>query len=152
MKDILIIEDNDSKFNTIKDILVKNFENINIDRSKSIYHSIKQIKIKEKRNEFFDLIFLDFNFPRFDEDDSYEIVKNAGLEILGQLFFIEKLDVYNDKIIITSSDDVRELLKTNGYENIPSVVCVSSFDYSKEIIMLTNKLINTSLNLYFFLC
>lgn len=140
MKNILIIEDNDNKYDDITNILNENFNNINIIRSKTICDSMNKIIHNEENIEFFDIILLDMNFPRYD-DDLDDICRKAGLEILENIFIIENLEIYNDKIIVTSSENVEELLIKKCFSNVKSLICDDCSDYSKELLNLTQPLL-----------
>lgn len=107
---IMIIEDNEKKLKSVVTFLEKNFEDLNITHKSSINGSLLELK---ENNEKYDVILLDMNFPRYENENNIE--RNAGLEVLKRLFFY-KIKV--EKIIMISSDDVSNDVKDIQKYNI----------------------------------
>ena len=132
---VLIIEDDDKKLSKINDVLIKNFDEI------TIVHTsfLKGAFLELKTNNDFDLIFLDFNFPRYKDSNKAEY--NAGLEVLSKYSYYYKDNYDKTKIIVTSSENqtntVNDFFKTNYLTGInidTSVVCASNTNFSSALI------------------
>lgn len=104
---ILISEDNDDKFNDIKSVLI-DFGLEKITRNKSINGTISSLIEND-----FDILILDMQMPRFEDDFNEEIETEAGIEILENIEFYSE-EIKNVKVIVISSDtDIEKKLKNN---------------------------------------
>lgn len=109
---ILISEDNDSKFNNIKQMLESNFSSISIDRVTSAKQGILKLM-----NEEYEFLIQDMQMP-INLDDR-QIDSEAGIYVLTQLKY-RKISVKT--IVCSSCDSSHVKMLNHNFNDIPFVL------------------------------
>lgn len=137
---VLIIEDDAKKLNKILKVLNDNFSDIEILHT----HYMKEAFSLIKNNSDLDFIFLDFNFPRYNDDN--KTVYNAGLEVISKFNYYYKDNYDKTNIIVTSSenqtDTVNNFLKSTFIKDIKidtSIVYNLNSNFSASLYELIKK-------------
>lgn len=111
---IVVMEDNNNKYETIKKYLnrlgeedIERYATLN-KGTKALYDSI----LEEKR---VDLLILDMNMPRF-EDRMNDIVRDAGISVIKRL----ESRKMNIKIVLCSSEEID--IDLSKYKNVIGVI------------------------------
>lgn len=113
MKNVLIIEDNDSKFKDLKYQITKNFQDKNIDITIEREVSINAGTRALIENNF-DLLILDMQMPQM--NDSFNIEKDGGIQVLDNIEFYEVQAPY---IIVTSAnEDIADIVESYEVDSI----------------------------------
>lgn len=120
---ILLIEDNDYKANDITETLVR-VDVTDITRKEAINESLRELNEQHQKNNDYDCIILDMQFPRF-KNQMPEA--NAGMHILK---FLERRHI-TTPVIVCSSDILREPTDNPNIKKIiqynPCVSLTSTF-------------------------
>lgn len=147
---ILIIEDNDLKYNSIKDYLNELGEE-NVTRKKSINGGLMELRNnfdKESKDKY-NLLILDMQLPRY-EDEPYKIIETGGISIMKE---IERKD-WPINIIFCSSESI----EISDFEKCPQLLGAVKYNSSvyllpefKKYVDLTNNLQpeETFVNIYY---
>ncbi|MCG6272544.1 response regulator [Vibrio vulnificus] len=121
---VLLVEDSNDKRNLIKDVLIQNPIDIDINIEESVRGAIDRIDSDEK----FDLILLDMSLPLFDITDEIpdggEAESFGGHEIIEQMSFF---NIYTPVIVIThyrtfQGGTTYEALETELKSSYPDIV------------------------------
>lgn len=147
---ILIIEDNDLKYNSIKDYLNELGEE-NVTRKKSINGGLMELRNnfdKESKDKY-NLLILDMQLPRY-EDEPYKIIETGGISIMKEIerkdWPINIIFCSSDSIEISDFEECSHLLGAVKYDS--SVYLLPEF---KKYVDLTNNLQpeETFVNIYY---
>ena len=147
---ILIIEDNDLKYNSIKDYLNELGEE-NVTRKKSINGGLMELRnnLDKESKEKYDLLILDMQLPRY-EDETYKIIATGGISIMKEIELknwpINVVFCSSDSIEISDFEECSQLLGAVKYDS--SVYLLPEF---KKYVDLTNNLQpeETFVNIYY---
>jgi CheY-like chemotaxis protein len=136
---ILIIEDNDLKYNSIKDYLNELSEE-NVTRKKSINGGLMELRNnfdKESKDKY-NLLILDMQLPRY-EDEPYKIIETGGISIMKE---IERKD-WPINIIFCSSESI----EINDFEKCPQLLGAVKYNSSVYLLPEFKKYIDKINNL-----
>lgn len=127
---VLIIEDNERKLNdTIEYIQKACKEELEMDHVMSVKHAKQHIKeIK------YDRIVIDMQLP---DTNNSSINRFGGIAILQYLDATE-LNVDTKRVINSSSNETREVLDTQGYQDETLIVNSSMYDCSRQFDVFIN--------------
>lgn len=113
MKNILIIEDNDSKFEDLKYQITKNFQDKNIDIIIERKISVNAGTRALIENNF-DLLILDMQMPQM--DDSFSIEKDGGIQVLDNIEFYEVKAPYI--IVASANEEIANIVESYKVDSI----------------------------------
>lgn len=124
MTNVLIIEDQDYKYDRIVRDLPDNCNVVRLE----CYKCVKRMLMKDMDTfKNFDVVLLDLCFP-INKGGVPEI--NQGIDILKLFDFYE---ITTPVIVVTSSEDPGEILDTAGYKDTPFIKWKCSYNISSEL-------------------
>lgn len=122
---ILVVEDDDYKFNRVEDYLKNICDGASIiARAKSVNGALLELRRFNKLGIMYDLVMLDMQLPICEDEFEIEIEKEGGLEVLAEI----RRCNYNTKVAICSS----EAFTSTEYDGL----VIGSIKYDSSVYLL----------------
>ena len=138
---IMIIEDDDYKYNKLIEALNKVLDNPKITRAKSRNGGLREIKQCYQTNDYFDLIFCDNYMPLFDDDSQIKpfasniinyIRRTISKDLQICIYSSEEIDSYDYDFFIKFDNNLSLKAFIDDLKQIFSIVKQSKKSLSKQ--------------------